>query len=63
LKGSCSASAPTVLTFSPRRFALALSVASMPGEMSVQVARSIRPARIMFSVKYPVPEPISKERE
>ena len=34
----------------------------MPGEMSLQVASPIRPARIMFNVKYPVPEPISSDR-
>ena len=33
-----------------------------PGEMSVQVARPISPARSRLSVKYPVPAPISSER-
>ncbi len=62
LNGSRSASALTVFTFSPSRLALASSVASIPGEMSVQVAFAISPARIMLSVKYPVPEPISSDR-
>ncbi len=43
------------LDLEPSRCALALSVASIPGEMSVQVACSISPARSRFSVKYPGP--------
>ncbi len=60
--GRRSASAVHGLDLQPRRFALAPSVASIPGEMSVQVACSITPARSRFSVKYPVPAPISRER-
>ena len=50
-KGSRSASASTVFTFSPSSLALAVSVFSIPGEMSVAVARSITPACIRLSVK------------
>ena len=42
--GSVSASADAVLTSSPSRSAFPASVASIPGEISVAVARSIAPA-------------------
>ena len=42
-KGSVSASAAAVLTSRPRRDAFSSRVASIPGEMSVAVARSIAP--------------------
>ena len=58
-KGSSSASASSVPTCSPSCWALARSAFSMPGEMSVAVARSSSPACIRLSVKYPVPAPIS----
>ena len=50
-KGSCSASVRTVSTSRPSSAALRESVASMPGEMSVAVARSIMPSWSRLSEK------------
>ena len=60
--GSSAASQAAVSTSRPSRCALASSVASIPGEMSVQVASPTTPACSRLSEKYPVPAPISSER-
>ena len=50
-KGRLSASVATVVTSRPRRFALASSASSIPGEMSVAVALPIVSACSRLSVK------------
>ena len=49
--GRRSASTCSVRTSRPRRSAFARSAVSIPGEMSLQVASAIIPARSRFSVK------------
>ena len=54
-EGEVSASAAAVRTSTPNLSAFSSSAASIPGEISVAVARSIAPARSKLSEKYPVP--------